>query len=93
MVRDDDKHQSDDVTNGYYHLLGNAIRRQASSRSMNRSCWCYMFHVMGFLVALNCSNPRPTWNCTEVEGVMGFRHVEKGTTRVRDNFTAMGAEV
>ena len=68
---------TDNVANGYFNLVGNAIRQQASSRSKNKGHWDFRPHVKGFLLTINRPNPCPTWECIEVEGVVGFRHIQK----------------
>ena len=72
MVCDDDEYQADDIANGYFHLLDNAIHQQASSRSRNIGRWDFRPHVIGFLLALNCPDPHLTWGCIEFEGVVEF---------------------
>ena len=66
---------SDDIEKGFHHLLGNAIRQQATYRSNNSGQWPFGPHVVGFLMDTN--SIKSSWQCIQVEGIVGFRKVDK----------------
>ena len=62
---------------GFPHLVGNAIRQQATSRSNNNDEWETQqgYIVLGYIIDPN-TNQR-TWQCIVVNGITGFRYVPK----------------
>ena len=64
-----------DTERGFHHLIGNALRQQATHRSNNNGEWERPsgYTINGYIMNPNTNNP--TWECIEVDGVVGFRKV------------------
>jgi len=64
-----------DTERGFHHLVGNALRQQATHRSNNNGEWESPsgYTINGYIMNPNTNNP--TWQCIEVDGVVGFRKV------------------
>ena len=68
----------EDTEEGFHHLVGNAVRYQASYRSNNKGAWPFGNHIRGYLMD-NTGNV-PIWECVEIEGTVGFRKTDKCCT-------------
>jgi hypothetical protein len=63
--------ESENIANGFDHLVGNALRDQATCRSRNGGEWPFGPSVLGFL--RGSANASPTWECVSLDDVIGFR--------------------
>lgn len=72
-----DNHRLNDTTEkktivkGFGHLVGNAVRSQASYRSQHEGEWPFGPNILGFLHGT--TDATPTWECYEFDGIIGFR--------------------